>query len=136
MAAALAPAAFAQQVTYSPYIQLGDHGSFSESEQMVVAWQTNETAPKTSAYKVEVWKQGGRKRVVTPQARVVDNYLAADPALPPIPQAYGAHSNYTAVLSGLACDTQYQYRVTGPACRPAASRPASTPVPVQAPSPS
>ena len=31
VAAALAPAAHAQQVTYSPYIQLGDNGSFSES---------------------------------------------------------------------------------------------------------
>ncbi len=118
VAAALAPAAHAQQVTYSPYIQLGDNGSFSESEQMVVAWQTNEAAPNTSAYQVEVWRQGGRKRVVAPRARVVDNYLAADPALPPIPQAYGAHSNYTAVLNGLECDTQYQYRVTGPGLPP------------------
>jgi len=45
---------------------------------------------------------------------VVDNYLAADPSLPAVAGAYGAHSNYTAVLSGLKYDAEYQYRVTGP----------------------
>ena len=81
---------------------------------MVVAWQTNETAPKTSAYKVEVWKQGGRKRVVPPQAAWSTTIWQPIRRCRRFPEAYGAHSNYTAVLSGLAYDTEYQYRVTGP----------------------
>ena len=112
---ALAPAAFAQQVTFAPYIQLGDNGTFGFSDQIVVAWQTNETTPNPSAYKVEFTESGrGHHRSVTPSARVVDNYLAADPSLPSIPGAYGAHTNYTAVLAGLEFDTVYQYSVSGP----------------------
>jgi len=116
--AASAPIALAQQVSFAPYIQLGDNGTFGPTEQMVIAWQTNESAPNTSAYKVEVRPAYGgfnsRRLVVVPKARVVDNYLAADPLLPQIPGAYGPHSNYTAVISGLRYDTEYQYRVTGP----------------------
>src|ERR1700688_2467217 len=111
---ALAPATFAQQVTFAPYIQLGDNGTFGFSDQIVVAWQTNETTPNPSAYKVEIRESGRDRdhhRSVTPSARVVDNYLAADPSLPSIPGAYGAHTNYTAVLSGLEFDTIYQYSV-------------------------
>lgn len=116
---ALTPGALGQQVTFSPYIQLGDNGTFGPSDQIVVAWQTSEPAPKTSAYKVEFWESASRgsqrkHSSVAPQARVVDAYLAADPSLPPIPGAYGAHSNYTAVLGGLKYDTQYQYLVSGP----------------------
>jgi len=111
----LAPAAYAQQVTFAPYLQLGDNGPFGFADQVVVAWQTNETLPNPSAYKVE-FSESGRShgRTVTPSARIVDNYLAADPALPAIPGAYGAHSNYTAVLSGLEFDSVYEYTVTGP----------------------
>lgn len=119
---ALAPMAFGQQVTFAPYIQLGDNGSFGPTDQMVIAWQTDEGAPKTSAYKVEFQsadEQGwghsdGNWNSVKPQARVVDNYLAADSSLPAVPGAYGAHSNYVAVLRGLRYDTEYKYRVTGP----------------------
>ncbi len=111
---AVAPAAFGQHVTFSPYIQLGDNGAFGSSDQIVVAWQTDETSPATSAYKVEFHATGAERQSVTPNARVVDNYLAADPSLPAIPTAYGAHSNYTAVLSGLSYDALYHYRVTGP----------------------
>lgn len=111
---ALAPAVFGQQVTFSPYIQLGDNGPFGLTDQIVVAWQTDETTPKPSAYKVEFQASERDRNFVTPKARVVDNYLAADPSLPAIPGAYGAHSNYTAVLHGLRYDTVYQYRVTGP----------------------
>ena len=116
---ALVPAVFGQQVTFSPYIQLGDNGTFGSKDQIVVAWQTDETTPKASAYKVEFWVSESRasehdSRFVSPQARIVDNYLAADPALPTVPGAYGAHSNYTAVLTGLRYDTAYQYRVSGP----------------------
>lgn len=57
---------------------------------------------------------GGEGRVAHPQGRVVDNYLAADASLPSIPGAYGAHTNYTAVLRGLPFDTEYKYVVTGP----------------------
>jgi uncharacterized repeat protein (TIGR01451 family) len=109
----LAPALFGQQVTFFPYIQLGDNGPFGPSDQIVIAWQTNEVAPNPSAYKVE-FQTGGLARSVAPSARIVDNYLAADTALPTIPGAYGPHSNYTAVLSHLRYDTQYEYRVTGP----------------------
>ena len=110
-----APAAFSQQVTFAPYLQLGDNGPFGPADQVVVAWQTNETSPSASAYKVEFQELHGRHHFsVMPKARVVDNYLAADASLPAIPGAYGAHSNYTAVLSGLEYDTEYQYRVTGP----------------------
>jgi uncharacterized repeat protein (TIGR01451 family) len=113
---ALAPAVFSQQVTYFPYIQLGDNGAFGPTDQIVVAWQTNEAAPNASAYKVEFGESNREHEhhSVTPAARVVDNYLAADPTLPTIPTAYGAHSNYTAVLSGLEYNTVYHYTVTGP----------------------
>ena len=112
---ALAPTAFAQQVTFAPYLQLGDSGPLGPTDQVVVAWQTNEVSPNKSAYKVEIRApEERRSRLVTPSARVVDNYLAADATLPVIPGAYGAHSNYTAVLSGLRYDTEYTYRVTGP----------------------
>ena len=112
---ALAPSVFAQQVTFAPYLQLGDSGPLGPTDQVVVAWQTTGASPNKSAYKVEFRAAGDRRSVsVTPSARVVDNYLAADPALPAIPGAYGAHSNYTAVLSGLRYDTDYTYQVTGP----------------------
>jgi hypothetical protein len=109
-----APAAFAQNVTYKPYIQPGDNGPFGPTDLAVVAWQTNESAPNTSAYSVEFGKSGSYGRSVTPKARVVNNYLAADPALPVPPTAPGAHSNYSAVLAALEYDTTYFYRVNGP----------------------
>jgi hypothetical protein len=114
---ALAAPTLAQQVTFAPYIQLGDSGTFGFTDQVVIAWQTNESTPNASAYKVairESEKDRDHHRSVTPSARVVDNYLAADPSLPTIPGAYGAHTNYTAVLADLEYDTVYQYSVTGP----------------------
>src|SRR6202011_2129166 len=110
--ATLAPAAFSQQVTFVPYIQLGDNGPFGPTDQIVLAWQPNETSPNASAYKVELQRAdddrrfgGDRRVVVVPKARVVDNYLAADPSLPAVAGAYGPHSNYTAVLGGLKYNT-------------------------------
>ena len=111
---ALTSAASAQQVTFFPYVQLGDNGPLGPRDQIVIAWQTNEMSPNVSAYKVEFQKGGHHAHAVTPTARVVDNYLAADLALPTIPGAYGPHSNYIAVLRDLSYDTVYQYRVTGP----------------------
>jgi hypothetical protein len=111
---ALAPAAFGQQVTFFPYVQLGDNGAFGPTDQIVIAWQTDETTPNPSAYKVEFKAGEHARRLVKPRARVVDNYLAIDSALPTIPGAYGAHTNYLAVLRDLRFDTVYQYRVTGP----------------------
>jgi len=111
---ALAPAAFGQQVTFPPYIQLGDNGTFGLSDQMVIAWQTDETTPNAGAYKVVFGASERDRHVVTPSGRVIDNYLAADPTLPAIPGAYGVHVNYTAVLGNLNYDTTYRYRVTGP----------------------
>src|SRR5215475_13905048 len=116
LACAVFPAvAFSQEVTFFPYIQLGANGTLGPTDQVVIAWQTNETSPNPSAYKVEFSAdEHGHGATVTATGRVVDNYLAADPSLPPIPGAYGAHTNYTAVLPGLRYDTVYHYRVTGP----------------------
>jgi uncharacterized repeat protein (TIGR01451 family) len=112
--ALLAPGASAQIVTYKPYIQPGDNGPFGAKDQIVIAWQTNESSPRVSAYSVEFGKTAAYGRSVSPQARLVDNYLAADPSLPIPPTASGAHSNYSAVLSDLEYDTTYFYRVDGP----------------------
>jgi uncharacterized repeat protein (TIGR01451 family) len=110
-----APAAFAQlAVTYKPYIQPGDNGSFGAADQIVIAWQTNETSPNTSAYSVQYGQSSAYGQRVTPSARVVDNYLAADPSLPVPLTASGPHSNYSAVLKNLQYDTVYFYLVTGP----------------------
>ena len=109
-----APAVFGQHVTFFPYIQLGANGGLGPSDQIVIAWQTDETSPSLSAYKVEFFESGKGHGSVAPKARVVDNYLAADPSLPAVAAAYGPHSNYTAVLEGLRYDTLYHYRVTGP----------------------
>lgn len=114
VAAWLAPAAAAQKVTYKPYIALGDAGPFTTSDQMVVAWQTDESMPNPSAYTVEFGTALGYGAAVKPSGRVVDNYLSADLTLPVPPTASGPHSNYAAVLKNLAYDTTYFYRVTGP----------------------
>ena len=42
------PPGMAQEVTYKPYIELGDAGSFGASDQIVVTWQTNESSPTAS----------------------------------------------------------------------------------------
>src|ERR1700756_3773742 len=86
--AALTPTAFSQEVTFSPYIQLGDNGKLGPADQIVIAWQTDESSPNASAYKVEFSEDHRGHRSVTPSGRVIDNYLAADPSLPPIPGAY------------------------------------------------
>src|SRR5215831_13955137 len=109
----------AQAVTYLPYIQPGDAGPFGASDQMIVAWQTNETTPHPPAYSVWVAGDADFKKAtqVLAVGRVVDNYLAADAAIfgaLAIPTAYGAHTDYYALLSGLKYDMQYFYRVTGP----------------------
>jgi uncharacterized repeat protein (TIGR01451 family) len=109
----------AQSVTYKPYIQPGDSGPFGPSDQMVIAWQTNETSPHPGNYTVWIADNAAYSaaRQLTSNGRVVDNYLAADPvtfgALS-IPTAYGAHSNYYAVASGLNYDSEYFYKVMGP----------------------
>jgi hypothetical protein len=90
IAALFAPPAFSQNVTYKPYIQPGDNGPFGSKDQMIIAWQTDESSPNPSAYSVEFGKSTSYGRSITPQARVVDNYLAADPALP-VPLATTSH---------------------------------------------
>jgi uncharacterized repeat protein (TIGR01451 family) len=113
----LTPAAQAQNVTFKPYLQPGDSGPFGPADQMVIAWQTDETAPNPSAYTVQFGSSSASlNQNVAPKGRVVDNYLAADSQFSAlsIPTAYGAHTDYTAVLTGLSYDTTYSYKVTGP----------------------
>src|SRR5579871_4030497 len=85
----------AQQVTYPPYIQPGDNGPFGSSDQMVIAWQTNETSPHAASYLVQYGTDADLDHAaeIHPTGRVVDNYLASDAAFAAlsIPTAYGAH---------------------------------------------
>src|SRR5215475_4273321 len=106
----------AQTVTFRPYIEPGDNGPFGARDQMVVTWQTDESHPLPSAYTVQFGKSSTQLESAPVNARVVDNYLSADPQFSGLvlPFRYGAHSNYTAVLQGLEYDTTYQYVVTGP----------------------
>ena len=110
----LAPRAVAQNVTYKPYVQPGDNGPFGAKDQMVIAWQTDEASPNPGAFAVQFGESPSYGRSVTPQGRVVDNYLSADPVLPIPPTASGPHSNYAAVLKDLEYNTTYFYQVTGP----------------------
>src|SRR5580700_7325460 len=73
----------AQSVTYLPYIQPGDSGGFGPTDQMIVAWQTNETAAHPNAYSVALGTDEDFKHAtpITPVGRVVDHYLSADPVL-------------------------------------------------------
>jgi hypothetical protein len=110
----LAPRAAGQNVTYKPYIQPGDNGPFGAKDQMVVAWQTDEASPNPSAFTVQFGESPSYGRSVTPEGRVVDNYLSADPSLPMPLTASGPHSNYAALLKGLEYNTTYFYRLSGP----------------------
>ena len=75
----------AQQVTYKPYVQPGDASAFGPKDQIVVAWQTSETAPQSGTYRVEFGSTSGHGSVAVTNGRVVNNYLAADPSLPASP---------------------------------------------------
>src|SRR6266446_10234460 len=110
----LAPVAAGQNVTYKPYIQPGDNGPFGARDQMVIAWQTDEASPNPGAFTVRFGTSVSYSQSVTPEGRVVDNYLSADPFLPVPINPPGPHSNYAAVLKGLEYNTTYFYRVTGP----------------------
>jgi len=110
-----------QQVTYAPYLQPGDNGPFGPTDGIVVAWQTNESTPNPKAYTVQYGVSPSYGQTAAVSARVVNNYLSADPALPVVTAASGPRSNYTAVLTGLNYDTTYYYSVTGPGISSAAS---------------
>lgn len=109
----LSCACAAAQVTYKPYIQLGDAGGFASTDQVVIAWQTAEATPNP-AYLVEFGETLALGSSVVPQGRVVDNYLTADSSLPVPPTSSGPHVDYYGVLKGLQFDTTYFYRVNGP----------------------
>jgi hypothetical protein len=114
---------FAQAaVTYKPYVQPGDTRGFGRADQMVIAWQTDETSPSPALYTVEVESAAGAFGSVSPVGRVVDNYLSADPSLPVPPTATGPRVDYYALLTGLDFGTQYTYRVYGPGLPPAGFR--------------
>ena len=106
----------AQTVTFRPYIQPGDSGPFGPADQMVVVWQTDEANPTASAYSVQFGTSLASLVSAPVSARVVDNYLAADPQFSSLtlPFKYGAHSDYSAVLKPLDYATIYFYKVTGP----------------------
>jgi len=106
----------AQAITFRPYIQPGDNGPFGAKDQIVVAWQTDEASPSPGAYAVQFGASLGDLHAALVNARVVDNYLSVDAqfASVTLPFKYGAHSDYTAVLSGLDYDRTYYYTVTGP----------------------
>jgi uncharacterized repeat protein (TIGR01451 family) len=106
-------------VTFLPYIMPGDNGPFGATDQMLVAWQTDEANPGLG-YSVDFGPTPAYGRSASPTGRPVDQYLSADPVLSAlsIPTAYGPHSDYAAVLAGLAYDTEYFYRVSGPGLPP------------------
>jgi hypothetical protein len=106
----------AQTVTFRPYIEPGDNGSFGEHDQMVVAWQTDESHPMAALYSVQFGRSLDSLVPAPVSARVVDDYLSADPQFSALtlPFKYGAHSNYLSVLSPLDYATTYFYKVTGP----------------------
>ena len=120
---ALQSALQAVEVTYQPYIQPGDLSSFGSSDQMVVAWQTDEASPNANSYAIRYGTNAGLENAVEihPSGRVVDNYLSVDPLFSafPIPTAYGPYADYYGLLTGLKYDTQYYYRVSGPGLPPA-----------------
>jgi hypothetical protein len=118
MVAAIGAQAAGQSVTYQPYIQPGDAGPLGERDQMVIAWQTNETVPHPLAYVVEFGRASALGSAATVSGRVVDNYLSADRSLPVPPTATGPRVNYTAVLGDLQLDQVYHYRVSGPGLAP------------------
>ncbi len=63
-----------QQVTFPPYIQPGDNGPFGPTDQIVIAWQTNETTPG-GGYQVNLGTTTSYGSSVTPSVRVVDTSL-------------------------------------------------------------
>ena len=115
LAYAMSAAALAQTVSFRPYIQPGDNGPFGPKDQMVVAWQTNETLANPDAYTVQYGRSPDQLVPAPISGRVVDDYLSADPQFSALtlPFKYGAHVNYVAVLANLDYSTTYFYRVAG-----------------------
>jgi hypothetical protein len=71
----------AQSITYRPYIQPGDSGPFAPKDQMVVAWQTDESSLTPGAYAVQFGKSLTHLASAVTRARVVDDYLVGRPAV-------------------------------------------------------
>src|SRR5260370_29343698 len=76
LATGAAPVAGQVVVSFPPYIQPGDNGSFGAKDQMVVTWQTNESSPVPGAYSVEFGKTMSSLGLASVSARVVDNNVS------------------------------------------------------------
>src|SRR5260370_2575547 len=94
-ATASALAAGAPTITYQPYVEPGDASRLEDSDQLVIAWQTDEAIPNPAAFAVDFGRSHDYGRIAMASGRVVDNYLAADRTLPVPPTAPGPRVNYT-----------------------------------------
>jgi hypothetical protein len=111
---ASAGSGFGLEVTFMPYLQPGDNGALGNKDQMVVAWQTNETAPNAASFTVKYGAAYKKDKSAQVSGRVVDHYLSVDSTLPAGTSPYGAHTDYLAVMKNLEYDTTYYYTVSGP----------------------
>ncbi|MHB2017695.1 MAG: metallophosphoesterase [Candidatus Xenobia bacterium] len=93
-------------VTFQPYVQLGNHPGLDGRDQIVVLWQTAETAPHPEQYTVNG---------VRPQGHLIDDWFGD---LPAPPTWRGPRVMYEATLKGLPWDRDVRYTVKGPGFPP------------------
>ncbi len=88
-------------VNVEPYVQIGDPAAGAPGDQLVIAWQTITRAaggPNADAFELE-YRQAG------------DSSWIAVPLEPPIEYGSTSRLNHSGILSDLALDTQYEYRL-------------------------